>query len=815
MFVSTNVRLMRPLASGGMGDVWLGFHQSLETEVCVKFVSGAMFSADPVEADARMFREAVASARVKHAHVVEVMDSGIAKGLGAFLILEKLTGRDLARVTAKGRTLKLSIIAEIVTQVGDALQSAHQAGVVHRDIKPANLFLCSDRNADVFVKVLDFGIAKFGDRQLTATGVPVGTPTYMSPEQAEAKKDLDSRSDLYSLALVVFRLLTGRAAFSRETLLTFGASAYLQLPQPSLFVKGVSALDAWFAKACAPDRNARYQDAQAFVRAFLEATADVSDDSATLLPTVEAEPAATSDAMLVKLRPGHPTDPTLVLAAPKAEIVRDTPWAPEGAAVKREDATGQSAKKTKLRSALVLASVALAAAGVVAISIKSARAPAVKQAVSTVAASPTSASSIASSHSPRPEASGSHSKLDPRPVLEFPVMLDQSGTWQKRGAALKEATELAESLLNQAGGVRGQGVHYTFIDDQGASSPNSAAFLGVLVAKALKADSPRLLIGPITSVQVALVHPFLVERDFLHLSATATGSVLRDLGSANGDHKFLRTAPSDVGQAEALVRLMFSKQNERHLCSTLAIVSAKDEWASGFARALEESLRKLGRTPLVSFEVAAGTQATYRDVHAGIVKSRPDCQVLLLDPKAASRYLLEGSRTLPKWLRTFGTDALATEDFIELGRGDRRDSALKTAADGVRGVRPNHGRADLPEYAAFLRALQTFRRARGEPSETVTDMFVSHQFDAAVLAALAVERAGPDAKGAALFQAIREMTQGGTAYGIPDLAELFAAVRRGEDVAYAGASGLLSIDENGETPGEFSEWRVENGKLVP
>lgn len=181
-------RLLRKLGQGGMGVVWAARHEGLDTEVAVKLIRPERVAADPALI-ARFELEARATARIAHPNVVQVMDFGTLDGTVPYIVMELLEGFSLAELLESGGRLSFATTVLLVQQVGGALASAHERGVVHRDIKPHNVFIVQKRPDDpLLVKVLDFGIAKLvGDSQvpgashsLTETGTIVGSPPYMS-----------------------------------------------------------------------------------------------------------------------------------------------------------------------------------------------------------------------------------------------------------------------------------------------------------------------------------------------------------------------------------------------------------------------------------------------------------------------------------------------------------------------------------------------------------------------------------------------------------------------------------------------------------
>jgi serine/threonine-protein kinase len=263
--VSPSVRLVRLLGKGGMGSVWVAEHLTLKTLVAVKFMSEA-FSQSP-GAVARFEREAVAAAQIKSPHVVQVFDHGVDQAGVPYIVMELMEGEDLAHRLAAVGHLSPMQTAQIVGQVCKALSKAHASQIVHRDIKADNIFLVHSDD-DVFVKVLDFGIAKRHDdapsSHLTSTGAVVGTPHTMSPEQILSSKHVDFRSDLWSVGVVAYQCITGTLPFDGDT---FGAIAVAidraAFPPASTRCAGLPPqLDAWFRRALARDLESRFSSAR-------------------------------------------------------------------------------------------------------------------------------------------------------------------------------------------------------------------------------------------------------------------------------------------------------------------------------------------------------------------------------------------------------------------------------------------------------------------------------------------------------------------------------------------------------------------------
>jgi serine/threonine-protein kinase len=282
--VSPRIRLVRRLGEGGMGSVWVAWHEGLKSQVAVKFMNPGL--AENMAIRERFAREAEAAAAVRSPHVVQILDYGETRDGLPYIAMELLEGEDLsARIGRFGR-LPPADVVKIIQQSAKALNRAHERGLVHRDIKPQNIFICDHGDGDIFVKLLDFGIAKMDPNELasggmTRTGSMLGTPLYMSPEQLLGAKDVDSRSDLWALGIVACEALVGQPPYVADTvggltvIVTHGKPAVPSEQNPSL----PPSFDAWFHRACARERANRYQTAkelgEGIALAFAQAPAEV------------------------------------------------------------------------------------------------------------------------------------------------------------------------------------------------------------------------------------------------------------------------------------------------------------------------------------------------------------------------------------------------------------------------------------------------------------------------------------------------------------------------------------------------------------
>ncbi|MEZ4441954.1 MAG: serine/threonine-protein kinase [Polyangiaceae bacterium] len=271
--IAGRYRLERQLGEGGMGSVWAATDDKLRREVAIKLVTERI--ADSERALARFEREAMSVARLRSPYIAQVYDYGVEDG-SPYIIMELLHGEDLKATLARSGRMSLPETARVVVQIAKALHAAHASGTIHRDLKPANVFVTQEHGEEV-CKVFDFGVAKAlndlaDDGETTAEGVLLGTPRYMSPEQAHGAKQVDHRSDLWALGVIAYVCLTGRLPF-----VAAGTGHVLvkicteDPPPPSSLVEGYGAeVDAFFQKALAKDPAARFQSAKELGTAFAE-----------------------------------------------------------------------------------------------------------------------------------------------------------------------------------------------------------------------------------------------------------------------------------------------------------------------------------------------------------------------------------------------------------------------------------------------------------------------------------------------------------------------------------------------------------------
>ncbi len=343
--VADRYHIIKKLGEGGMGAVYLGEHVKMGRKSAIKVMAAAM-SQDP-DAISRFNREASNASRISHPNVCQIYDFGETPDGLIYLAMEFIEGQSLKDLIEKDGAIPAQRAATILKQAADALQAAHDLGIVHRDIKPDNIMVVQGRDGADVVKVVDFGIARAvgGDepgQKVTKTGLVVGTPEYMSPEQLSGDK-LDGRSDIYSLALVLYRMLTGTLPFeadsAQEVMIKRLTDEPTPLDQARTDIPYPPKLQLVMNVALARQPAERYQSAAEFGRDTVDAVAgmappstrvDLGHQGATHVMSKEELTQATSMGAKAAAGPKKPAARSTAPTAPAPPPAKKLPLAAVG-----------------------------------------------------------------------------------------------------------------------------------------------------------------------------------------------------------------------------------------------------------------------------------------------------------------------------------------------------------------------------------------------------------------------------------------------------------------------------------------------------
>jgi serine/threonine-protein kinase len=260
----------RHLGRGGMGDVYLVRDTVIQRKAALKTIrlDSDADAEQTIEMRQRFYREGQTAGQLTHPNIVTVYDLGEALGM-SYIVMEFVEGDSLAQLMKRKR-LSLAQVKHVICNAALGLDHAHQNGIFHRDVKPDNIMIAKTG----VVKVMDFGIARIVESTLTRTGSVIGTPAYMSPEQVNGEK-IDARSDIFSLGVILYELVTGKKPFTGETVSSLMFAIIKGDPtEPSRLAEKLNpAWDQILGKALAKDREARYATAKEFATAVRNAPA--------------------------------------------------------------------------------------------------------------------------------------------------------------------------------------------------------------------------------------------------------------------------------------------------------------------------------------------------------------------------------------------------------------------------------------------------------------------------------------------------------------------------------------------------------------
>ncbi len=374
--------IKRQLGRGGMGAVYEGIHRELKKRVAIKVLSGPVAANE--EAKQRFLREGEAASRIQHPHVVDVTDVGV-DGTTTYLVMEFLEGEDLAHKLVREGALGVRDAVDILLPVCAGLSVAHEEGVIHRDLKPENIFLAKRRQGGVEPKLLDFGVSKMtgGGPALTGTTASFGTPYYMPPEQVRGARQVDQRSDVYAMGVVLYECVCGCRPFESESIYTIlhaiGAGEY---PAPrSVRADLPVAVESAIVRAMQVDPTGRFPTVRQFAAALLPFASETSQilwrdtfgiDGPATAPTLAATGNPTAKTKLPTSQP--PGRSTSTLGTTVGERIDGEPRTPV-----------KSRRPVALAAGLVVAGGIVAAVG---LAHRPAPAPAPPQQAATPAPAP-------------------------------------------------------------------------------------------------------------------------------------------------------------------------------------------------------------------------------------------------------------------------------------------------------------------------------------------------------------------------------------------------------------------------------------------
>ncbi len=354
--------IVRLIARGGMGTVYEAINKDIGKRVAMKFVDAEL--ARNKDSVARFQREAEAASAVESGHIVTIFDSGMTDDGLPFLVMELCRGEDLGHHLRKVGRMEPDGALDVTAQLLRGLHRAHEAGIVHRDLKPDNIFLTEQDDGSTFVKILDFGISKMRrgvgaiDKTITKQGTVLGTPFYMSPEQAQALPDVDERTDLWSTGAILYEVLTGRPphdGHSYEQVIVHICTKDTldaRVHNPGVPEK----LASFLTKALCRDREVRFQNAREMLDALGEASEGLLSPRA--LRVSSGRDTSTSKQSSGTTPNPHREPDLLVATAPTVDVGTGGPsrvgWSTSSGT------TGQTERRRIALGALAVVAVALA-----------------------------------------------------------------------------------------------------------------------------------------------------------------------------------------------------------------------------------------------------------------------------------------------------------------------------------------------------------------------------------------------------------------------------------------------------------------------
>jgi eukaryotic-like serine/threonine-protein kinase len=357
--IAGKYRIERVIGTGGMGVVHLAVHVALDEPVAIKVLRPVMMAVPGMVT--RFTREARAASKIKSEHVARVTDVDTLPTGVPYMVMEYLEGIDLAALRRKVGPLPIGEAATYIAQACDAIGEAHKLGIVHRDLKPSNLFLAQRRDDRRAIKVLDFGISKVespSEEDTTQTGMTMGSPKYMSPEQMRSMRDTDSRTDIWSLGAILYELLAGRPPFIAQSMAQVCALVLHGEPPPlrTLRPDVPPSLEAIVARCLDKAPGARFATAADLARS-LAPFLDMMGESGAI--QIEEDIPISSEASPSSARTSSATAPTVALACARPS----SSSSPTGTLATAHALSTASVPRRSKRAVVVALAVALALGG--------------------------------------------------------------------------------------------------------------------------------------------------------------------------------------------------------------------------------------------------------------------------------------------------------------------------------------------------------------------------------------------------------------------------------------------------------------------
>ena len=419
-------------------------------------------------------------------------------------------------------------------------------------------------------------------------------------------------------------------------------------------------------------------------------------------------------------------------------------------------------------------------------------------------------------------------KEAPKPSAEDPILIGVSlgltGDLGSFTAPLRDAVRTAEGEINAGGGLLGRQVRFDIVDDRS----DEKDFV-VNTARTFAERGVTAVIGPVSSGQVKLTQQIFAEKQIIQISPSATSVELTDI-QPETDRFLFRTTPADDFQGAAVI--LFATKTPRGLgdagvgsvpdgggpastCNRLAIVYIDNPYGTSMAKVVSDNFPKRGapgqRVIASQQKIPLEAKADYNDIVPGIIASDPECLAIISYEKAAAQFIRDfknnpGYPALEQNGFFFiGTDGVFTQGFLDLSRKDPSNEASESTAEGVYGTNPDT-QPGTTEYNAFKTIYGTYF-----PLGAATDApaFAANTFDAAILIAFAVQKAGSATDRIAIRDALKEVSKpGGRPITPAEINEGLAEIRNGGDIDYKGASGSVDFQDNGNVPGGFIVWQA-------